>query len=101
MLLVTNLKPARLRGVESQGMLLAADDGKTVEVLFADHAQPGDPVTLKGFQESAPAGEQLDIDEFFSIPIEVQDGQVLIDDVALECAGKPVTTDNVKSGKVR
>ena len=39
--LVANLKPAMLRGVESQGMLLAAQEGKTVEVLFVDHAQPG------------------------------------------------------------
>ena len=26
--LVANLKPAKLRGIESQGMILAADDGK-------------------------------------------------------------------------
>ena len=46
--LVANLKPALLRGVESQGMLLAASEGKTVEVLFVDHAQPGDRVVLSG-----------------------------------------------------
>ncbi len=36
-ILVSNLKPAKLRGVESQGMILAADcpDG-TVKVLFVD-----------------------------------------------------------------
>jgi len=33
---VTNLKPAKLRGVESNGMLLAADDGKNVVVLTPD-----------------------------------------------------------------
>jgi hypothetical protein len=82
-------------------MLLAADDGDTVEVLFADHAKPGDTVGLRGLQASGSAGEQLDIEEFFSIPIEVQGGQVLIDDVPLECAEKTVTTDKVKSGKVR
>ena len=46
--LVANLKPALLRGVESKGMLLAASEGKTVEVLFVDHAQPGERVTLQG-----------------------------------------------------
>jgi methionyl-tRNA synthetase len=100
-LLVTNLKPARLRGVESQGMLLAAEDGKTVEVLFADHAQPGDVVGLTGLQRPVQSGEEIDIEEFFSIPIQVQGDQVLIDDVPLECAGKPVTTDKVKTGQVR
>jgi len=100
-LLVTNLKPARLRGVESRGMLLAADDGKTVEVLFADHAHPGDPVGLTGLQGPAQPKEEIDIEEFFSIPIQVRDNQVLIDDVPLECAGKTVTTDKVKTGQVR
>jgi len=100
-LLVTNLKPARLRGVESQGMLLAAEDGKTVEVLFADHAQPGDPVGLTGLQRPAQAEEEIDIEEFFSIPIQVRNNQVLIDDVSLECGGKTVATEKVKTGQVR
>ncbi|MBI4126692.1 MAG: methionine--tRNA ligase subunit beta [Deltaproteobacteria bacterium] len=30
---VANLKPAKLRGVESQGMLLAASDGQTISIL--------------------------------------------------------------------
>ncbi|RKX44762.1 MAG: methionine--tRNA ligase, partial [Thermotogae bacterium] len=30
---ITNLEPKKLRGVESQGMLLAADDGETVALL--------------------------------------------------------------------
>jgi methionyl-tRNA synthetase len=37
---VANLEPARLRGVESQGMLLAATDGDRVVVL-----RPDEPVT--------------------------------------------------------
>ena len=100
-LLVTNLKPARLRGVESQGMLLAAQSGETVEVLFADHGQPGDPVGLSGLQGPEQSREEIDIEEFFSIPIQVQDGQVLIDDLTLECAGKTLTTEKVKTGRVR
>ena len=53
--LVANLKPAMLRGVESQGMLLAAQEGKTVEVLFVDHAKPGERVVLQGGPaESSP-----------------------------------------------
>lgn len=33
---VSNLKPTTIRGFESQGMLLAADDGKTVSLLTVD-----------------------------------------------------------------
>jgi len=38
--LVANLKPAKLRGIESQGMLLAAGDGDIVKVLFVDDEVP-------------------------------------------------------------
>ncbi len=35
-ILVANLKPAKLRGVESQGMILAADSGDAIKVIFVD-----------------------------------------------------------------
>jgi len=39
---VANLKPAKLRGVESQGMLLAADlDGRPIVATFEDDVRPG------------------------------------------------------------
>lgn len=39
---VANLKPARIRGVESQGMLLAADlDGRPVVATFDEPVPPG------------------------------------------------------------
>lgn len=37
---VANLKPAKLRGELSQGMLLAAGDGETVSLLTPDRAMP-------------------------------------------------------------
>lgn len=40
LILVSNLKPAKLRGVESQGMILAADLGEAASVLFVDDAIP-------------------------------------------------------------
>ncbi|MFN3467892.1 MAG: hypothetical protein ACK4WF_09370, partial [Candidatus Brocadiales bacterium] len=40
--LVANLKPAKLRGVESQGMLLAAHDGERLAVLTTEKdVKPG------------------------------------------------------------
>ena len=51
LILVANLKPAKLRGVESQGMILAADNGAgvtggdaDVRVIFADDVLPGSKV---------------------------------------------------------
>lgn len=101
-IMVTNLKPARLRGVESQGMLLAAQDGELVEVLFADHARPGDPVTLEGERPEPDAPRpEIDIEEFFRVPIPVRDHRVLVEGVALVCAGRPLATAKVKDGQVK
>jgi methionyl-tRNA synthetase len=44
-IVVANLEAARIRGVESQGMLLAADfDGKPVLATFEEEVPPGTPV---------------------------------------------------------
>jgi methionyl-tRNA synthetase len=115
--LVANLKPAVLRGVESQGMLLAAQamegeggrsqggrkpasEGKTVEVLFVDHAAPGSRVVLAGTEGPAPA-QQIDIDAFFTMPIAAVDSRVMVGDASLECAGTPVVTTKVVKGRVK
>jgi methionyl-tRNA synthetase len=100
-ILVSNLQAARLRGVESQGMLLAAQDGTQVEVLFADWARPGDRVSLRGEKEPAEARAQIDIEEFFRVPILVQDQRILVEGAALECAGRPLSTTKVKDGLVK
>jgi len=106
--LVANLKPAKLRGVQSNGMLLAADtedeDGnKIVEVLFVDHAEPGTRITAAGgMQTETENGSlpQIDIDSFFAIPLEVKDGTVHVGSAVLECAGKPLVAERVKTGNV-
>ena len=44
-ILVANLAPARLMGVESQGMVLAAEDGKSLVLVGVDEAvAPGAPI---------------------------------------------------------
>jgi methionyl-tRNA synthetase len=45
-IVVANLKPARLRGVESDGMLLAATPpgGKPILAMFDESVPPGTPV---------------------------------------------------------
>ncbi|MBQ9860783.1 MAG: methionine--tRNA ligase subunit beta, partial [Clostridia bacterium] len=40
-IVVANLKPATLCGVESCGMILAADDGDAAKVIFVDGLKPG------------------------------------------------------------
>ncbi len=43
-ILVSNLKPATLCGIESQGMILAADCGEDVKVIFIDDVPAGSKI---------------------------------------------------------
>ena len=43
-ILVSNLKPAKLCGVESNGMILAADTKDGVKVIFLDGIEPGSKI---------------------------------------------------------
>lgn len=43
-IVVSNLKPAVLCGVESNGMILAADEGEKIKVIFVDGIAPGSKI---------------------------------------------------------
>jgi methionyl-tRNA synthetase len=100
-----NLKPAKLRGVESRGMLLAASDhlgpggAERVEVLDAGDAPAGTRVLLEGeAEEAAPA--EIDIDTFLSVPVTVEAHRVISGGRALCLAAKPLRTALVAEGGV-
>ncbi|MDR3248466.1 MAG: methionine--tRNA ligase [Treponema sp.] len=99
-----NLKPAKLRGVESRGMLLAAsvkdaEGRETVEVLDAGDTPLGTRVCLNGAEPGNPPVE-IDIDTFFTVPLEVQDNTVLAFGRALTLEGKPIRTRLIATGGV-
>ncbi len=100
--LAANLAPAKLRGVESQGMLLAADDSETVDVIFAEGAEPGDRITLEDTDSTSyEKPELVTIDQFLSIPISVADSYVCVGGKKLVTKAGPLVTRKVKEGKVR
>ncbi|MDR0322611.1 MAG: methionine--tRNA ligase [Treponema sp.] len=104
-----NLKPAKLRGIESRGMLLAAgdkkgvgQDGETVdrvEVLDAGSCPTGTRLLPEG-DEAAATFAEIDIDTFFSYPITVKDNEVLCGGKRLCLDGKPVCTAIIPEGEV-
>ncbi|MDR2049857.1 MAG: methionine--tRNA ligase [Treponema sp.] len=105
-----NLKAAKLRGVESKGMLLAAGDHNGVgpngesgaercEVLDASGVPTGTRVILEG-EEAAEAPGEISIDTFFSVPIQAADGVVRSGGKALTLEGKPVRTSVVTNAEV-
>jgi len=108
-ILVNNLKPAKLRGVESKGMLLAAEDHSgppdadgngtmRVEVLEAGDAPVGTRVKIEGIDPTASA--EIDIDAFFSIPMEVRENAVTVGGKVLTLEGKPIRTKLISQGNV-
>lgn len=72
-IVVTNLKPAKLKGVESNGMLLAAELKGNVKLLEAPNSKPGDQVFIEGID---PSSSQITIDDFGKINLAVQEGHV-------------------------
>ena len=100
-IVVANLKPANLRGVESFGMILAAEDKKktTVEVLFCPKANIGDVVTIDAAQ-STPSNE-ITIDDFAKVKLTVKDNHVLAQGEQMKLCGSDILTQNVVNGKVR
>jgi methionyl-tRNA synthetase len=107
-IIVSNLKPAKLRGVKSNGMLLAASDKtpdgtERVEVLFVDHAEPGERLVLEGDDAEAAQVEHLSrlkIDDFFEVPIKADAHEIKVGSKRLICAGEPVRSHDVKDGAV-
>jgi methionyl-tRNA synthetase len=105
---VANLKPAKLRGVKSEGMLLAAAAGEgdeaVVDVLFCEDAAPGSRILLAGQTENVSGDDKLKrlkIDDFFAVPIRAVNGEVRVGVTPLvEPGGKSLKTSRVADGAV-
>ncbi|MBI2564585.1 methionine--tRNA ligase [Candidatus Woesearchaeota archaeon] len=98
-IVVKNMKPANIRGVESQGMLLAGDKDGIVKVLEASHAKPGDQVTVENI--SLNPKPQVTIEEVLSLKLIVQGGRAKYKEKDLLVAGKPVISEAFDGAKVR
>lgn len=112
--ILKNLKPAMLRGVESAGMLLAAEgtelapqkvgkgaglESGAVEVIFCERSKVGEKVAQKGTKPS-PA-KMVTFDEFKKIKIEVKDFAVLSGGKPLATQSEELRMKDVKEGSVR
>ncbi len=93
LIIVTNLKAARLRGIESNGMLLAASEGNRLEILSQRDAVPGTAVTIGG--DAADDGKQIDFKEFHKIKWSIKDKAVFCEGKRLKVGGKAVTVEKV------
>ncbi|MDP6139075.1 MAG: methionine--tRNA ligase [Candidatus Woesearchaeota archaeon] len=98
-IVVTNLKHAKLRGIESQGMLLAAEDNKgNVGLLTVKQSEPGDDVRFGNLENS---NKELSFDSFQKLKIESRQGKVFFNDLKLKTDKEAISVEKVKDGKVR
>ncbi|MBR9699576.1 methionine--tRNA ligase [Candidatus Woesearchaeota archaeon] len=95
--LVTNLKYAKLRGEESQGMLLAGDDGKT-EGLVSTDAVVGSPIGVEGYTTGTA---QVSFDSFKKLDLKVKNGKPYYNNTLLKAGDKELVVEKVKDGIIR
>ncbi|MBB5218853.1 phenylalanyl-tRNA synthetase beta chain [Treponema rectale] len=102
-IIAANLAPRKMKGVESHGMLLAADyeeDGKEkVELLTAPWAAPGTQVILEGESEcEKPA--KIDIDRFCKIDYRITEKHAQAAGKNLVAAGQPIVMEKTVNGEI-
>ena len=92
-IVVVNLKAATLRGLESQGMLLAAEDKDLCRLLEVSKSEIGERVYVD--KDSKPA-KQIIIDEFLKLKILTQKNRVLYKDNKLKTDKEEVSVKDMK-----
>jgi methionyl-tRNA synthetase len=100
---LANLKPAKLRGIESQGMVLATDrsDGKVVPV-DPGAAASGDHVRVESIEGVAPsAATQITLGDFERVALVMLGGRVTYGGKPLRTSSGSVTCDAPDGARVR
>jgi methionyl-tRNA synthetase len=95
---VSNLKPAKLRGIESNGMLLAADKDKIVKVLEAKKSEQGDSVSVEGF---GIGKEQIEYEDFAKIKMTIKDKIAVYGTKTLHTKHEKIHCDIDDEAKIR
>lgn len=102
-IIAANLAPRKMRGVESRGMLLAADyveDGKEkVELLTAPWAAPGTQVVLEG-SETCEKPAKIDFDKFAKVEYKIENYSAIVAGKKIFADGKAITTEKTKDGEI-
>lgn len=97
-ILLCNLKKAKIRGFESNGMLLAASDDNDVGVLTTDK-EIGSRVYFEGI-DPVDKFETLTIKEFSKIKITSIGNKVMYENSIMLVDGQPVIADKLIKGDI-
>ncbi len=95
---ISNLKPANIRGIESNGMMLAAEKDGIVKVLEAPEAHAGDQVFVEGI---TPKKEQMTIEDFQKIKLTTKNKIAVYGDKPLKTHKGEVVVDQPDGAHIR
>ena len=107
-IIVTNLEPANLRGEESNGMLLAAEEKGVVGLLRSEddvgsyvYADDSNNTSNDYDFEKIKNLNKINIKEFSSMKLHVKDGKVFCNGLQLRTKKGNLSVEKVANGQVR
>ena len=98
-MVASNLSPAELNGVKSEGMVLGVSKKKLFEVISCGNAAPG-TVIKKADDDDTPKPSAIDFNTFKEAALRVIDGKVCIDGEQLFAGDLEISTEVIMNGKI-
>ncbi len=95
---VLNLKPADIRGMKSNGMILTGEDKTNLGLLRPKKSDIGEQVAPDGFTQQI---KELGIGEFSKLDLLVKDGKATFEGRPLKTKHEIIEVEKVKEGKIR
>ncbi len=95
---VANLKHANLRGVRSEGMLLAADDGKKLVLINPLNSSPGEPVSVDGYTSDTT---EITFEDFLKTRLVSKNGKATFDGIPLRTEKGDVVADIEDNSRIK
>jgi methionyl-tRNA synthetase len=101
-IVVSNLKPAKLRGELSEGMLLAADDGNKVKVISPENSELGEVVYPEDSNpEELLNSKRINIEDFLKLGLKIKDEKVVYGVKPLKTNSEVISVDAEDDAVVR
>ena len=98
-MVASNLLPAELSGIKSEGMVLGVSKKKIFEVINCKTATPG-TVIKRAEDDDAPKPTGIDISTFKEAALRVIEGKVCIDGEQLFAGNIEISTEVIMNGKI-
>ncbi len=102
--LIANMKSAKIRGTQSDGMLLAADDTVHVKVLTPVVSLPGEKVFVQGmdiFSAESSYTKSVEIDDVLALGLSTKNKIAVYKGIALQTQKETISVDIADGSKIR